>query len=194
MERDLRDLGYEMKRHLDPGERIIWAGVPKQGLMLTSKDVFLIPFSLMWGGFAIFWETLVLAGGGFGYFMAIFGIPFVLIGLYLIFGRFFYDAAVRKNTTYVLTNNRIIIKSGILNKNIKSLDLRSLTNVTVDENANGRGTILLASEAAYTGMFRGTGWPGVNSKMSPAFFNIPEARNVYKKILEAQQALKNDHI
>lgn len=99
------DFGTPFDRFLDPGEKLLWSGQPKQGLRFQAADVFMIPFSLMWGGFAFFWEASVL---GFGrttahpkpmpIFMAIWGIPFVLIGLHMIVGRFFYDAALRKRT------------------------------------------------------------------------------------------------
>jgi hypothetical protein len=31
----------------------VWTGSPKQGIMFKANDIFMIPFSLMWGGFAI---------------------------------------------------------------------------------------------------------------------------------------------
>ena len=37
------------------GERVMWSGRPARGVMFTARDIFLVPFSVVWVGFAIFW-------------------------------------------------------------------------------------------------------------------------------------------
>jgi hypothetical protein len=73
---------------LTSGESILWAGQPNTRVSFHKEDLFLIPFSLMWGGFAIFWEGAVAGYWGSSgtrsgqpwVFGMIWGIPFVLIG------------------------------------------------------------------------------------------------------------------
>ena len=57
--------------------------------------------------------------------LQLFGIPFVLIGIYITIGRFFVDAWRRKGTSYGLTTARVIIRSGA---SIKSRSLRTLSD------------------------------------------------------------------
>ena len=178
------DLAFEMKKHTDTGEKLLWAGKPRQGLLIKPSDIILIPFSLLWGGFAIFWEYMAISGGA-PFFFALFGVPFVLIGIYLIIGRFFYDSWNRKNTSYAVTNKRLIIKSGVINKTISSFDIQSLSNLNVTEKPNGWGSILINSYSFQNQLFKNSGWPA-NTKQKAAFEMIPEVRKVYRIITESQ--------
>lgn len=105
------DLRGRLAPHLLPDERLLWVGRPDPGKHLTRSDLYLVPFSLLWGGFAIFWEASVVTDGA-GVAPTLFGGPFVLVGLYLIIGRFFYKAHRKRRTVYGLTRDRALVAGG----------------------------------------------------------------------------------
>ena len=92
---------------LRPNEHVYWRGQPDPKKIFGPGDLFLVPFTLLWGGFAIFWEIGATRAGF--YFGSVFGLAFVCIGLYLIFGRFFYKRWSRNRTRYCITDQRIIV-------------------------------------------------------------------------------------
>jgi hypothetical protein len=92
---------------LRPGERLLWAGQPDPSVRFTKADGFLVPFSILWGGFAVFWEVGVVASGGPPFF-ALWGIPFVAMGFYFTVGRFIWKARRKRRTIYLLTDQRAV--------------------------------------------------------------------------------------
>jgi hypothetical protein len=161
--------------------------VPRQGLLLRPADAFMVPFSLLWGGFAIFWETGVLASDAPTFF-ALWGVPFVLIGVYMIVGRFFVDAKARANTFYGLTNRRAIIVSGIFSRSTRSLPLRTLSDISVQERRDRTGTVFLGRPYPFATWYAGMQWPGMDQSSTPGFELISEAKRVHDQVLEAQRA------
>jgi hypothetical protein len=177
-----------IKAQLSSHERVLWAGQPKQGVIVRGGDAFMIPFSLMWGGFAIFWEASVLKSGA-PVFFVLWGIPFILVGLYLVFGRFFFDAKQRACTFYAVTNERILIVSGVLNRKITSLNLRTLSDLSLSEGKGNEGTIFFGGGSPLSPVFGGfSSWPGMESQMGPRFELIAGARSVFETIRGAQRA------
>ncbi len=145
----------------------------------------MIPFSLLWGGFAFFWEYSVISTGQAPVFFMLWGIPFVAIGLHFIFGRFLVDAKQRANTSYGVTNQRVIIVSGISSKKIKSLNLRSLSDLSLDERSNGSGIISFGASSFPTWWTSGIAWPGMPAPV-PTFELTENARTVFEMIRKAQ--------
>ena len=76
--------------------------------MFARTDLFLVPFTLLWGGFAIFWNVMVWRGHA-PVFFRFWGIPFLLIGMYLIAGRFFVKRNRKQRLEYALTKSRALI-------------------------------------------------------------------------------------
>lgn len=148
------DATQVIQKEIEPKEKLLWADQPAQGIKLRGSDVFMIPFSFLWGGFAIFWEYSVMKSGAPLFFL-LFGIPFVLIGLYIIFGRFYVEAKQRKNTFYGVTNERVIITSGLFRKKVKSLNLRTLTDISLSESSSGSGSITFGNTTPFSSIFGG---------------------------------------
>jgi hypothetical protein len=177
----------KFRDELNPGERIIWSGQPQQGLMLRPADIFMIPFSIMWGGFAIFWEFNVIASDA-PFFFKLWGIPFVLIGLYMIFGRFFVDMAQRGKTYYALTSERVIILSGLFNQNVKTLRLNQLPEINISTRSNGKGTITFGASHPMAWMYSGSSFPNMGRyNFAPSFEMIDDAKTVYQQIKRLQR-------
>jgi len=195
----MNGFGSPFDSFLDRGERLLWSGQPKQGVRLQASDVFMIPFSLMWGGFAIFWEASVLGltglshqaahpgrSGGAPLFMALWGIPFVLVGLYIIFGRFFYDAASRSKTWYGVTDRRLVILKSLFTNKLSSFDYATLTNLNLVERGDRSGDVVFGTPPPMAA-FSNSSWPGTGRYAVPGFYLLPDARNVFNQIREAQQ-------
>ncbi|WP_294121063.1 hypothetical protein [Sphingomonas sp.] len=170
-----------------PGERTLWKGQPGGGLLFSARDVFLIPFSFLWCGFAIFWEASVLTIGAPGFF-AVWGIPFVLVGLYFVFGRFLVDIWVRRGTRYELTDQRIIIERIGMFSKTTALMISDLPPMTLNERRSGRGTIRFGDgDWTSRGFHRGMdSWTPALSRV-PQLLNIERAAEVFSKI-QRQQA------
>ncbi len=121
-------------------ENVIWSGRPKQGLMTASRDIYMIPFSILWCGFAIFWTVSATANGAPTFF-TLWGIMFVCIGTYFIFGRFFHDSIIRSKTQYFVSDKRIKI---IKNESETSIPIGQWSCLKMEKFNDGTGTIKFA--------------------------------------------------
>jgi Bacterial PH domain len=115
------------------------------------------------------------------------GIPFVCMGLFFVFGRFIADARSRARTFYGVTGERILIVSGLFSQQIKSLQLRTLTDVSLTRRSDGSGTITFGPTNYMNSFFPIGAWPGAGRYAPPSFDLIERAKEVYDVIRNAQK-------
>jgi hypothetical protein len=171
-------------RELGQSEELLWAGRPRQGFSLGAADAMVIPFSLIWGGCAIFWEIAVIANGA-PLFFPLLGVPFVLIGLYFMLGRFWVDSWQRAATTYGVTSERVVIVSGLMSRSVKSLNIDTISEVTLTERSGGSGDITFGSVPPFYWWYA-AGWPFSDWRTVPSFELADNAREVYEIVRKAQ--------
>lgn len=179
-------LSDSIRAELSPGEQVVWSGQPRQGIVLRGSDAFAIPFSLLWAGFAVFWLISVIRANAPLPFV-MFGVPFVLVGVYIVLGRFFVEAKQRQKTFYALTSHRVIIVSGLFTTKVKSLNLKTISELSLSERSDGTGTIAFGAQHPMAFMFGGmSSWPGAEQYLGPRFDLVSSARVVYEAVRKAQ--------
>ncbi len=165
-----------LRPYLFGDEYVLWQGKPGKGRLFSAADAFLLPFSLFWCAFAFFWEFTAISSGAPPFF-ALFGLPFILVGVYLLFGRFLYTAILRKKTFYAITNKRILCKRG--NK-IDLLEGKDLPPMEITLYKDGFGTITFGEDTYH--YHRGKRY---HTPPLLALENIPDVANVQQIISSA---------
>jgi hypothetical protein len=176
---------------LTSSERILWAGRPVLGTILHREDLFLIPFSLIWGGFAIFWEAGVAGFWGHGrssgpsIFGMIWGIPFVLVGQYAIWGRFLVVQWKKRRTHYAVTNQRVIVVQTGPSRKTAAAYIDRLP-MLIKESGNGAsGTLRFGeSEPAWSTRRGWSMWDIMAIGAVPVFVDVEDVNGLYLLVSE----------
>jgi len=175
--------------YLLSGERVLWSGRPKQGIAFSGRDTLLIPFSLLWGGFALFWNigvwTFPETGQGIDWFMRLWGLPFLLAGIYFVIGRFLHDAAIRKKLHYAVTDQRVLVLRGSRSLKVISLDLHRLPRLELSEHRDGTGSIAFDTDSSSSfgfGRNGGFDWWVPSLSSTAQFLRIADPLKVYDLI------------
>jgi hypothetical protein len=184
---------------LAPGEKLLWSGRPEPKVIFHFSDIIVIPFSLVFCGFAFFWEHAALrmylgSHRPETFLFVLSGTIFILAGSFFLFGRFFFVFYAKKRTWYSLTDTRAIIITKIFKMNVKSIELKTAGRITKRVSGNGIGTISFGADKYRSGMqvssyfdpLLGYNRVSYNNTMytimAPAFIDIENAENVYQKI------------
>jgi hypothetical protein len=182
---------------LQPGETIEWSGQPNLSVIFHREDWIAIPFGFMWGGFAIFW---LLAASGmwdiwqnkpnhpFQLFGIIWGTPFVVVGQYMIWGRFVHRRWKKKRTYYALTNRRaLIVEYGFRNRTSSSAFFDTVPTVDKRVRQDGIGSISFGGPVTDEWQ-----WGKNKPPRPPTFDDVENADALYQTVLRLQdQARKS---
>lgn len=189
----------KLQPELLSGESILWAGRPNSSVIFHSDDWYLIPFSLFWVAFTTFWEAGALGYWGnsaknrVSLFMALWGIPFIVIGQYFLWGRFLYDSWLKQRTFYGVTDRRLlIVQDGWSRKtNFSYIDVLP----TIQMEGAEPGTVWFGPKLPVWG-----GRGQTRRSMSrfsvgdvPVFADLDDAESVYRLVLNLrEQTTKRD--
>lgn len=184
----------QIRRYLNPGEQIVWAGQPRPGRALRSAFRLWL-FAVPWTAFALFWTAMAWgmtrsAGdvSGVGSFFPYFGIPFVLVGLAMLASPFWAWRRAQK-TLYAVTTQRAIV--GQMAGGGFTLDgfrPDELTDLTLTVRSDGSGTIDLRSEtrrAVEATQRRNASFVGGSGG---TFADIPEVEKVFDLLRQLARA------
>ncbi len=174
------------------GETVLWQGQPNTRKLFARADIYLVPFSVFWCGFAIFWTVTATSGAGL---FGIFGIPFVLVGLYFTVGRFYAKVKNKKRTVYAVTNKRALLLS--LNgegekKTCVAGDIAAMQSESVSIGDDGCGSLYFGTISFYSRMYMNTGLeylPGYHREDVLAFLDVDDAQRVYEIYKNAKYGL-----
>jgi hypothetical protein len=185
-----------LSAELSPAETVKWSGRPNPAVIFHLEDWAMIPFSLLWGGFAIFW--LLGASGiwgvwahrpspSFQWFGVIWGTPFVLVGQYMIWGRFVYSRWKKRRTYYALTDRRaLIIREGLGNRTTSSAYFESTVAVDKRVRSDGIGSISFGGPVTSE-----WSWGKNIPPRCPTFDDIDQVDTVYQIVTRLQGQARN---
>ncbi|MCU1243234.1 MAG: hypothetical protein JWO71_3960 [Candidatus Acidoferrum typicum] len=181
----------KIQPELMPGESVHWADTPNPKIIFHSDDWTAIPLTVMWTGFFVFWEA-----GALGYwgkesrhgapdvFMALWGIPFLVVGNYMVWGRFFVDAWLKRRTFYAVTNRRVLVLQEGWKKKTSTTFLESIP--TIEREGTETGTLWFGPKYP---VIAGRGRKTRDlSRFSvgdvPVFADIENVESVYRLIMD----------
>ena len=188
---DGRDLRAELAPYLHPDEDLLWVGQPYVSRKFRPNPLVVV-FMLFWFGFAVFWTVMAASAGGF---FAVFGIPFLLIGGYMLYYLFVGQKKQLAATVYAVTDCRaVILYTDRRGTGCTEFVFSRLSNISMDEVMGTTGTIrFLPDTTYYTPAYdspRARRARAGDYELRTAFLAIDGVQEVYRLISEQLNADK----
>ena len=179
---------YQILRpYLDIKEQLLWSGTPCN-TRKYKPNIFILIFLIFWNAFAILWVIGATAGGGaFG----LFGLPFIAIGVFLLYQFVFVPGKKLSRTVYAVTDTRVIIlvpsKNGY---DMNSYLFRTMQEINFANVKDDSGTIVFPHGFASFEEYRLTMQGMYSALPTDRFLLIDGVNGVYRLIMEQIEAGK----
>ncbi|HLZ12260.1 MAG TPA: hypothetical protein VKP58_06705 [Candidatus Acidoferrum sp.] len=146
------DAQMMVQSELQAGESLAWTGLadPARSALAALPTLLVgIPFA----GFALFWMTIAFRGthaasrssgavSGVFSFFPFFGLPFLLIGLGIVFSPLLAYFKAQK-TAYAITDKRILVITDGRTRTVKSCTPSDIVSIDHRERAGGTGDVII---------------------------------------------------
>ena len=116
------------------------------------------------------------------WFFKLWGIPFVLVGLYMMVGRFYVDARRRAATFQGITSTSLLFISGRSRRVVQRIPLRDLGPLSLQERGDGSGVI------GFSALTMGN--PAIGGVMSQIQQFVPQKLGNMHVSLEVQEDVR----
>ena len=187
MTRWRKNLPTEFDIVKDDDETILWSGQPAVVPFLAQGIPFLI-FGLLWGAFDYFFFMQFISFSG----MQLFNVLFMLLHMFPFYGSILNMIRlilVHRNTYYAVTNKRLMLRTGFIGTDFKSVDYDKIQNLEVNINPLEK-FLDVGSIRAFTGEISST-----RNGTRPLFNEFTAIENpyaVYKQIKQISVDIKTD--
>lgn len=166
-----------LENELAPGEMILWQGSPAPGTKLSGQ-MFGRIFGVVWLLFALYWESTAIFAtfsmrhmGIVGFIFPLFGLPFVVLGIYIVFVQPGKQQKKIKNSLYAITGQRLLILDAV-NGNLRSLPLSAIRSWNRQMRQNGYGDLIFDTGEVHVS-YRNAAYGGNSANIQLfTFYNI----------------------
>lgn len=150
-----------LNAELEVGESLLFVAEPRARGLGGPQQIGPFLFAIPWTAFALFWTvsafTMTGSGGdGFGICFAMFGLPFVAVGVFMLSGPIRHRLALGA-TVYGITDRRVLIvePSGMGSRRVRSFTPGQLRPPERVDHADGSSDLIFA-QTVHTGQRGGT--------------------------------------
>ncbi|MBK9269685.1 MAG: hypothetical protein IPM67_13745 [Sphingomonadales bacterium] len=150
------ELEQALRRELIAGERLLWSAQPIGRRLKAGFGIWF--FAIPWTLFALFWESMALMPWAastetpdtimyaFGIVMPLFGLPFILIGFWMLWQPI-RSIRVARSTVFGLTNRRLIKLEQSSKRTVSSVLLDQIGPIDRSEAKDGVGNLKIQTHS-----------------------------------------------